>query len=96
MRTQTIYLLGMIPLGLAYYPVKAALGGPALVASVVVYALALRFAAERFGTGANRRLLWGVPMSAMGRAQTLSLDVAKGWKADVGSRPAAGRLAPWT
>jgi hypothetical protein len=52
MRSQTIYLLGVIPLGFAYYPVKAALGGPALLVLVVVYALALRLAAERFANKA--------------------------------------------
>ena len=50
MRTQHIYMLGLIPAGLAYYPVKAAVGGPMILVIGVIYAVALRLLAERLGS----------------------------------------------
>ena len=50
MRPGMIYTFGMISLGLAYYPIKAALTGPAHLFVVVDYALALRLVAVRLGT----------------------------------------------
>ena len=49
MRKQHTHTLGLIPAGLAYYPVKAAVGGSMTLVIVVIYAVALRLLAERLG-----------------------------------------------
>ena len=45
-----IYAVGLIPLGLAYYPIKERVSGPALIAIGFAYLIALRFLAIRLGT----------------------------------------------
>ena len=49
MTTGAIYLIGVIILGLAYYPLKESLTGPVFLGVAVTYLLALRFLAKRFG-----------------------------------------------
>lgn len=55
MRKGLIYLLGVVVLGLAYVWMKNALGEPVFFLSAIVYLIALRMFAEKYGNEQKNR-----------------------------------------